>query len=221
MYQLDWNETKTFISESGAEFKFLEKERDYYIHAKSGWFEVKCFIKKTEPKNSEQIDFEDNYKSLASKKPSSLVVVSEQTPFAKPDYRTKFDALPQWYIITPSENKVLDFQLTEERYVTGGEIIFKNAKEGDYITAEVYDTNSVIPEAYRASLCEAWPSVAKYIPKKWIVPTEVDKYSSFVIDTYPLNAKISAGLYLRVTYHASAETGDRKCTINYNLTKKL
>jgi hypothetical protein len=161
--------------------------------------------------------------------PVQEVTITEQPPFAKPDYRTKRDAISDWQTIIPSENKVIDFLLAEERYVTGGEIIFKNAKEGDYISAEVYDVSGLIPDipygntglSYRQALCEDWPVVAKYIVKKWIIPTEVDKYGSFTIDTYPLNAKISQGLCLRVTYHASAETGDRKCVVNYYLTQKL
>lgn len=150
-----------------------------------------------------------------------LVTIKEQPPFAKPDYRTKRDAISAWETVTASQNKVIDFLISEERYVTGGEIIFKDAKEGDYISAEVYDKDNVIPEAYRAALCENHPTVAKYVIKKWLKPTESGKYDSFMIDTYPLNAKISAGLYLRVTYHSSAETGDRKIAINYHLTKSL
>jgi hypothetical protein len=156
---------------------------------------------------------------------NSIGLVESKTistpPFAEPDFRTKRDGTASWITVSPSSNQVIDFLLTEERYVTGGEIIFKNAKQGDYISAEVYDTDSVIPEPYRAPLCEAWPSVSKYVVKKWLVPTEVDKYGSFTIDTYPLNAKISAGLYLRVAYHSSAESGNREVAINYHLTKKI
>lgn len=150
---------------------------------------------------------------------ASHIIIDEQPPFAKPDYRTKRDATTSWTSLIEDENKVVDFQLTTERYVTGGEIIYKDAKEGDYISAEVYDTDSVIPEPYRTVLCEEHPSVAKYVVKKWLKPCT--GYDSFTIDTYPLNAKISTGLYLRVTYHSSSETGTRKVAINYHLSQKL
>lgn len=145
------------------------------------------------------------------------VKVLETVPFAKPDYRTKRDATDEWVTVEPSEIVNIDFYLTEERYVTGGEIIFLNAKKGDWLSAEVTDVDSVIPAPYRAALCESHPTVAKYLIKKWLKPGD----GSFTIDTYPLNAKITAGLYLRVTYHATADTGDRDVAINYHLTKKL
>jgi hypothetical protein len=147
------------------------------------------------------------------------VKVSATPPFAEPDYRTKMDAAASWVICPDNTETNIDYILMEERYVTGGEIIFKDAKEGDYITAEVFDIYGGIPEAYRASMCENHPIVARYVEKKWLKPCT--GYSSFEIDTYPLNARITAGLSLRVTYHASAEAGERKVAINYNLAKKL
>lgn len=161
----------------------------------------------------------------ASEEIPQVVSIQEQPPFAKPDYRTKMDAVTAWESFDETVAggiKTIDFQITEERYATGGEIILKDAKEGDYISAEVYDKDGVIPEPYRASLCEAHPSVATYITKRWLKPCATGEYGSVMIDTFPLNAKISAGLYLRVTYHVNvSEAGTRKCTINYNLTKKL
>jgi len=147
------------------------------------------------------------------------VSIAEQTPFAKPEYRTKRNGTDTWQSLTESSNLDIDFLLTEERYVTGGEIIYKDAKEGDYITAEIVDKDNVIPEPYRAVLCENHPIVASYVEKKWLKPCS--GYDSFEINTYPLNAKISAGLYLRVTYYSSSEVGERRVAINYHLSKKL
>jgi len=151
------------------------------------------------------------------------VKVTEQPPFAQPTFRTKMDAIPNWVTCPSNTPTIMDFTLLAERYVTGGEIIFKNAKEGDYITACVYDgyNGGVIPEPYRDALCEAWPIVATYVEKRYLVPTITDGFGVLALDTYPLNAKISQYLQLRVTYHSSAEAGDRKVTVNYNLTQKL
>jgi hypothetical protein len=147
------------------------------------------------------------------------VKVSSLPPFAEPNYRTKRDSTSSWATCLEDQDTSIDFILAEERYVTGGEIIYKNAKQGDYLSASVYDIYGGIPELYRSSLCENHPVVASYLVKKWLKPT--DGYDSFMIDTYPLNAKITAGLSLRVTYHASAIAGDREVAINYHLTKKL
>lgn len=149
----------------------------------------------------------------------NILTTPDPVPFAQPLYRTKRDATAMWAECIADDVTTVDFLLTAERYVSGGDIIFKDAKEGDYISAEVMDLDSVIPAPYRAALCEAHPSVAKYIIKMWLKPCT--GYDSLEIDTYPLNAKISAGLYLRVSYHATDEAGTRKMAVGYHLTKKL
>ena len=148
-----------------------------------------------------------------------LTSLPEPQPFAQPTYRTKRDATPTWMDCLAEADTPLDFMLTQERYVSGGDILIKDAKEGDWLSAEVMDVNNVIPAPYRAALCEAHPVVASYITKMWVEPK--DGYKMLTIDTYPLNAKISAGLFLRVTYHSSAVAGTRKIAVNYHLTKKL
>jgi len=140
----------------------------------------------------------------------------EPHPFAKPDYRTKLDATSDLVTVASNSSEAIDFLITEERYVSGGKLIIENAEMGDYVIAEVYDKDSVIPEAYRSAMCEDWPSVAKYVIKMWVDPS-CPNY----IDTRPLNAKITAGLYLRITYYATSVGSDRKVGINYNLTQKL
>lgn len=144
------------------------------------------------------------------------IPVTSMPPFADPLYRTKMDATSSVITISANSSQVTDFYITEERYVAGGKLIVTGAQIGDYVTAEVYDKDSIIPSPYRAALCESWPSVAKYIYKMWVDPNMCNE-----IDTRPLNAKVSAGLYLRVTYYACAEGSDRKVAMNYYLTKKL
>lgn len=153
-------------------------------------------------------------------KPVSIVSLPEAQPFAVPSYRTKRNATPALVTIAPNSSNVIDFVMPQERFVTGGALIVKNAVIGDYITASVYDGLSIIPEPYRIPLCEAWPVVALYIEKEWIKISD-GSHSFHEINTYPLNAKITQGLVLRVTYHSCAEGYDRVVACNYNLTKKL
>jgi hypothetical protein len=151
-----------------------------------------------------------------------LQQLPEPEPFAKPTYRTKRNATASLINVAPGESQTIDYILPAERYVSGGALIVKNAQLGDYITASVYDgyMGGVIPVPYRASLAEAWPVVGLYIEKEWVTVSG-NLISRHTIDTYPLNAKISAGLMLRVTYHACAEGEARTVAINYTLTKKL
>lgn len=155
----------------------------------------------------------------------TVAALPEPLPFAQPTYRTKRDATD---ILTIAKNTsaVMDFLLTEERYISGGELVVENAEFGDYITASVYDVDSVIPAPYRAALCEAWPVVATYLIKRYIsvrTPGSVvaGSVSENTINTYPLNARITAGIYLRFTYFAVDAGLTRRCIVNYHLTKKL
>jgi hypothetical protein len=150
----------------------------------------------------------------------SVVSVPDPAPFAQPLYRTKRNATASLVIIAADSHEHIDFKLTAERYVSGGCILVDNAEFGDYAEAEVIDVDGVIPEAYRAALCESWPTVAKYIDKEWIEVNE-GGITHHKIDTYPLNAKITAGLYLRVTYYTTSAGSSRSIGVNYYLTKKL
>lgn len=152
-------------------------------------------------------------------KPVSLSTLPEAQPFAVPAYRTKLNATDDIITVAPNTNEHIDFLLTAERYVTGGSICVQNAQLGDYIEASVSDDDEIIPEAYRAALCEAHPIVASYIEKHWV---EVQgEWTTMKINTYPLNAKITAGLYLCIKYFAVNAGTDRKVAVNYHLTKKL
>lgn len=147
----------------------------------------------------------------------SSVKVEESPPFATPTYRTKRSRTNSIITISPNETKHIDFQMTHELYASGGGVIYTGAELGDHVTACIYDKDEIIPQPYRAALCESWPTVAEYIVGEW-VPKGDGRYE---INTYPLNAKITAGLYLRITYVAADAGADRKIGVNYYLSKKL
>lgn len=151
---------------------------------------------------------------------ATLAAPVDSNPFAVPTYRTKRNATATLITIAPDSHEHIDFHLTAERYVAGGTLIVENGVFGDYAVAEIVDTDGVIPEPYRGVLCEAWPTVATYIEKEWI-EVSGSTMSKHKIDTAPLNAKVTAGLYLRVTYYAVASGENRRVGVNYYLTKKL
>jgi len=104
--------------------------------------------------------------------------------------------------------------------VSGGELLVDNYEFGDWICASVYDKDGVIPVEDRSSLCESWPVVAQYILKKWVPPYE-STYGKVIIDTRPLNAKIAAGLYLAIGYHAINKGSVRTILMSFDLQKRL
>jgi hypothetical protein len=154
--------------------------------------------------------------SIISSKITDMV---DPHPFAQPLYRTKRMKTSAIATVAPGATNEILFQLPSELYTNGGCMIVENAKIGDYIYAEVEDVDSLIPAPYRAALCEAWPVVGQYIIGEWV---EVQgQYSVHKINTAPLIAKITPGLYLSMHYVASSEGVDRKVAVNYYMNKKL
>jgi len=149
-----------------------------------------------------------------------LMEIEKTPPFAEPTYRSKFTGTDEAVAVSIDDSEHIDYEVDVERYVYGGEVIAKNAEFGDYMTACIYDKDSVIPSAYRSALCEDWPTVATYVEKHWITCTGSNPVVN-VMNTYPLNAKISAGLYMRITYHAANTGSERSVLVNYFMSKKL
>lgn len=153
--------------------------------------------------------------------PSHIDATVDKTPpFAEPLYRTKLDATDDVVACPINDVTTIEYKMLSEKYVSGGCMIIENAEFGDYISADVYDKDGVIPEAYRAALCEAWPIVSTYVIKQF-VETIGGTLTKHRIDTKPLNAKITQNLYLRISYSAINSGAARGVAINYDLTKKL
>jgi hypothetical protein len=182
--------------------------------------EIERYTYIEEPVCARRVHMVDHFgDSFTTSNPVPVNII-EQPPFAQPTYRTKHTASDSIVVVAADSYENIDLLLTEERYISGGTLIVENPQLGDYVTTEIVDLDDVIPEAYRPILCENWPTVARYIEKEWI---EVNASTCVrqKIDTSPLNARVTAGLYLRVTYHAINSGSSRNIGINYYLTKKL
>lgn len=145
------------------------------------------------------------------------VAVKQTTVFAEPEFRTKWSGSNAVVVIQPNSSAAADFKFLDERYISGGELIVENAELGDWVEGMIYDADGVIPELYRPILCEGHPVVNKYVERLWVNPIKGEA----AIDTSPLAAKISAGLYVRLIYHATAAGIARNAVLNLKLSKKL
>ena len=212
-----WTEVKRHLA-GGYQLKWIDIDTRYNVVAIDPPFSVSCSIVKT---SEEGIEFETSFKAQVQL--DNRVIISSQPdprPFALPLYRTKRDAVENITTVDIGQFSVISFKLINERYVSGGSLIVENAEFGDYITAHVEDTDGIIPAPYRAGLCESYPIVSSYIEKEFV---KVSSFSVSVhdIDTYPLNAKITTGLYLIIIYHSVNLGTQRRVVVNYNLSKKL
>lgn len=215
-FQISWADFKSAVN-AGSTFRELENNKFYTLVISDNGVVFYCIVDKLDG-SVEQAEYEEDFRSLKKQiQDESQVVISEQAPFSAPTFRTKRDATPGLITLQENATESVDYTLTEERYVHGGEIVYTGIKIGDWISASIVDDNGVIPAPYRAILCEAWPIVATYIYKHYV--PEGSGYQS--IQTYPLNAKITEGLKLRVTVNTCSTIGERKIGMNYYLTKKL
>jgi len=149
-----------------------------------------------------------------------VLELADPKPFATPSYRTKRNCTDLVQILANSAASI-KYKLVEERHVYGGELLVVNAQPGDWVTAAITDEDGIIPEPYRAALCENWPIVATYVEKAWVHATNPTGMIVQKINTYPLNAKITPGLYLELTYNANDVGTQRDVYVNYYLSKKL
>lgn len=58
----DWESIKSYIDEPSIIYQYIDINNKYYIVALYGPFRLECIIDKTDPKSSEQLEFEENYK---------------------------------------------------------------------------------------------------------------------------------------------------------------
>lgn len=176
---------------------------DFEIHSDSGAVSG----------SSNQLDWLKNYMP-------HVMEIEKTPPFANPTHRTKRHAISAPVTCAKNSSTNVEYQLTYDKYCKGGTVIVKNADFGDYLTACVYDKDSVIPEAYRSAMCEDWPTVSVYIEKEYVEYLG-NTYTVHRISTHPLTAKITAGLYVRLTYHAIDSGVDRTVVMNCDMTKEL
>lgn len=219
--QIPWSSFKQAVILREASIQYVELETNYWLKMFDGVFELECIIP-LDPTFADTIDFETNFKANGNKKLSLSSEVLKQpdpAPFAQPLYRTKRMKTSAIETVAPGSEVEILFKLTSELWTHGGAMVVKNAEIGDYIYAEVEDIDGVIPAPYRAATCEAWPVVASYIIGEWV---ELQgQYSIHRIDTSPLVAKISSGLYLSFHYIATSAGASREVGINYYMNKKL
>jgi hypothetical protein len=163
--------------------------------------------------------FSDIIEAVQWLKNETIKTVVSQTPaFPAPDYCLKHNAIAATEC-EPNESVNCDYCVSSERYIFGGEGLIENAEVGDYFTACIYDKDSVLPEEMRSEV-EDWPIVSTYVEKQWIMTSKVD-HARLVCHCPLLAAKISGGLYVRITYTAANSGTTRKILSNLFLAKKL
>jgi len=146
--ELHWEDFKPIVDERGVDLQWVDLGSVYNIQLIDGVFVLRCRVSKTDPKEPDQIDFEDNYKDDAN---SSIVPRNGKIP------TSAINRIPFGYTVYPTgrsddiatgafgtgdalildmNNKVKYFSSINNWYAIGGEASWdEHTSNKDYIDA--------------------------------------------------------------------------------------
>lgn len=202
MIQLSWTELKNQAVLRKSGLHYVERDTYYKIFLVDGNFCAETILKKTDPANTDQQDFEDNYKDEANKPLEP--VDSDGIPVSAPSFEYDFDldGYFQGYLYTASAGvtSIFDELITTEIKLRAGwyEILDNNAVIGDYIDFSVVDKDDVLGLFGALGLTQGVDvlEVGNFVRTEYINPRNTGR-SDFRVDGA---STVFAGLYFRVKY---------------------
>jgi hypothetical protein len=203
--EVTWTELKQFVDSRHLSIQWIQYANRYYLYAFDGAFKLLCTILITNPKNTDQTEFETNYQTSGNQSPKSEVV----TQFEKDDkilqlacacadvgldgYATIEIKVPGTYSAGPG------------RWVHAGRVWFDPEHVGDKVEkVEVVDKDGTIaPPGY---VIRKWHDVAvEEVNRGWYIPIG---NSGIEVQSLGGYGYIPGGLYLRV----KAKKGEAQTT---------
>lgn len=196
MTEVSWTQLKSFVDGRSLALQYIEFDDSYYLSAFDGPFSLYTHISKEDPApvDSDQEDFEDNYKADANKPPTTQV----QTRTERGDVSMKLCRISK---ATSSGSADVEIKVPGTygtdpgRMIAGGSGCFGTGALGDYISEiNVVDKDNVTGLG------------ANTIVKKWH-DEDVTSYQSKgmylmpglnLIDSMGDWGELPAGLYLQI-----------------------
>lgn len=153
MKKIDWTQLKTFSTLKNISLQYVIDEYGHYmIYLIDGSLQLQSRVLITNPRNDDQIDFEDNYKNTAN----SLIKIKtevQESPFkvtTLPNGKKVFRRVHGISAIVSGEVDFMDFVIPYPQCrITGIEVM--NGNFGDKVNLKVFDnqlgTISGVPNA--------------------------------------------------------------------------
>lgn len=179
-----FTEFKTAVTTQTLRVKWVEIGSYYYLKGFDNLFELDYEIEITSPANSEQTDFETNYKD-------SWVlpnVVKSVVTFGNNEWPeiTGFT-----FTCTFGINTTHEYQFIKAYQLQGANGYFENAAVGDYIELEVYDKDNVLGAG-------AGFVLHKYVEKMYVMPNTFFEFKDVDLAALP-----APNLYAKLIYHST------------------
>ena len=240
--EVNWSDMKVFLDQRKIPAQYINFKNTYWIMGSDGPFMIWCRIPIADVENgdtvqSDETDFVANYLPNANTvlTDSKGHIIVKSAAFSDSEgFRARFKGFKgvASKCDVGEEEKVtdIDFQILEERYINGVRLIISNHVDDDRLDFIVVDKNYLYagilyPAQYddgNGNLLD-WSVVAPNgveldeFGTDWYVD-DLIKTQPDIIAPYP--ARIFAGLYIRIRYHAVGNENDVYVKLNTYLHKK-
>jgi hypothetical protein len=240
--EVDWNDMKAFLDERKLPAQYIKFRNTYWIMGADGPFQIWCRIPIANTEQGDTIQ-PDEADFVANYLPNANTVLTDsrghaivrQSAFSDSEgFRARFkgfrDVASKNDTQDPEKVSDLDFQIPEERYINGIRLILTNHVDDDRLDFIIVDKDYLYagilyPAQYddgNGNLLD-WNIVAPNgieldeFGTDWYVD-DTQKTQPDVITPYP--ARIFAGLYVRIRYHALGQAENITVKVNTYLHKK-
>ena len=180
--EVTWAVFKQFASSRGASIQCIDINDTYFLKVADSGVTLTCALYKLNEDTTEKLDFETNFQPSANK-PSPLLsaALTEPNGFRFRGTRIVAQAMPA------NATTVVDYTLTEERYLTGAVVKAYSPGHFDYVKLEV-----VAPANHPLTGAPVEVVLDAFAPS-WGISEDMQ-----ILDLY--KARIYANLIIRVTY---------------------
>jgi len=224
MINTDWSTLKTFFTDKNVNVQYIEANSKYYLFAFDGPMTVTSVIEIESPANSDQIDFETNYKTQGNKNIVGQVI----TQFEKRDKTIKLvsfsgpvtgDGTVTLYLKVPgTPNPTGDINL-DGRWISSGSAFFDVRTPGDMVkSVRFVDHDNILGAGIDYIVGSYTDDDAPLLNQGWYIPPEKGEIKADAIGGYGF---APAGFYLMIeakkgggittgTFYTNIEWGKRE-----------
>lgn len=195
-----WEQFKNIIEKKKINIQYQEKENEYNIFISEGNIIWSYLLFKTTPVNSDQEDFENNYKNNANQ--PIIIKASDSTPYVRVTEKTvgKYLQLYGLEITCPNnQTSNYDIKWTVDLEFVGARAVDEKNLKGNYANMQLIDKDNILGYGAGFVLHE----FGKNIPSALL-------YSGCNVETTTA-ATINKGLYIRIQY---INNSDEDTTLN-------
>lgn len=199
---ISWESLKSFVDGKSLSVQWVDLGNQYLLAASDGPFILRSKLQKTTPANSDQDDFETNYKDSGNKPPQTKVIQGLGTD--------TFSLYTIGFNFSCTKNSTTTHDLLIDSAVgaiRGGLLHVTNSVVGDSVSVDVIDKDDVLGFGGTPST----PIVLATYVNTWMVfpSPSINELMDISIGKVP-----APGLYVRLSYTSTGILTNPQCLLN-------